>query len=67
MSILNFRSTLSPLQDAIQKESQEEARAMLSAIDIDNSGEVTIDELHVFMQREDTLVTEEQLRSRWKL
>ena len=59
MSILNFRSTLSPVQEAIQKESQEEAHAMFAAIDTDKSGEITIDELRAFMQREDPSVTEE--------
>ncbi len=38
---------------------------MFSAIDTDNSGEVTIDELRAFMQREDPSVTEEQVRSRF--
>ena len=65
MSILNFRSTLSPVQEAIQKESQEEARAMFAAIDTDKSGEVTIDELRAFMQREDPSVTEEQVWCRF--
>jgi hypothetical protein len=45
---------------------KEEARADFAAMDTDLSGDVTRDELAVFMRRKDPSVTEEQIRRRFE-
>jgi hypothetical protein len=45
---------------------QEEARAEFAAMDTDQSGNVTLDELRAFMRRKDPSVTEEQIRRRFE-